>query len=174
MRSTAHGFPISSSSLSNARGWTRLDPRECLVVNLAMAVWMKQDPVGSSITAPIDSPHDVMAMPSCEGGNLLVADRTETMLFPPEMEQLSSPFQLADRKNKRPFGTAPAGASPAAHSTTSRSAVRSGPAAQDGSGVGPSGVLRGREADGITTLSGVRGTSAARTVPLRPHATAWA
>ncbi len=60
-----------------------------------MAVWMKQNPVGESIAAPIDSPHDVMAMPSCEGGNLLVADRTETMLFPPEMEQLSSPFQLA-------------------------------------------------------------------------------
>ena len=56
---------------------------------------MKQDPVGSSITAPIDSPHHVMAMPSCEGGNLLVADRTETLLFSPELEQLSSAFQLA-------------------------------------------------------------------------------
>ena|SRR2546421_6505487 len=60
-----------------------------------MAVWMQQDPVGSSITAPIDSPHHMMAMPSCEGGNLLVADRTEAMLFSPEMEQLSSAFQLA-------------------------------------------------------------------------------
>ena len=60
-----------------------------------MAVGMKQDSVGSSITAPIDSPHHVMAMPSCEGGNLLVADRTETLLFSPEMEQLSSAFQLA-------------------------------------------------------------------------------
>ncbi len=56
---------------------------------------MKQDPVGSSITAPIDSPHHVMVMPSCEGGNLLVADRTETLLFSPEMKQLSSAFQLA-------------------------------------------------------------------------------
>ena len=36
-----------------------------------------------------------MAMPSCEGGDLLVADRTEAMLFSPEMEQLSSAFQLA-------------------------------------------------------------------------------
>ena len=36
---------------------------------------------------------------------------------------------LADRKFKRPFGTAPAGAPPAAHRTTSRGAVRSGHAA---------------------------------------------
>ena len=36
---------------------------------------------------------------------------------------------MADRKFKRPFGTAPAGAPPAAHSTTSRGAVRSGHAA---------------------------------------------
>ena len=35
----------------------------------------------------------------------------------------------ADRKCKRPFGTAPAGALPAAHSTMSRGAVRSGRAA---------------------------------------------
>ena len=36
-----------------------------------------------------------MVMSSCEGGNLLVADRTETLLFSPEMKQLSSAFQLA-------------------------------------------------------------------------------
>ena len=60
-----------------------------------MAVGMKQHPVGESIAAPIDSSHDVMAMPSCEGGNLLMADRTETLLFSPEIEQLSSPCELA-------------------------------------------------------------------------------
>jgi hypothetical protein len=41
---------------------------------------------------------------------------------------------------QRSFGTAPAGVPPAAHSTTSRGAVRSGHAAQDGRGVGLSGV----------------------------------
>lgn len=36
-----------------------------------------------------------MALPSCAGGTLLVADRTATIVFPPEMEPLASAFQRA-------------------------------------------------------------------------------
>ena len=82
-------------------------------------------------------------------------------------------MQKADRKCKRPFGTAPAGALPAVPSTTWRGAVRAGQAASEGRGVGPSGRGGRRDANGMATRRGGSRTSTARTSLMRPGAPPW-
>ena len=54
LRTARTGFPISSSSLSNARHRTQLVQLYTQVVNLAMALWMQQQSVTQPIPAPID------------------------------------------------------------------------------------------------------------------------
>ena len=69
-----------------------------------MAVWMQQHAVGSSLAAPVDSPDHMMVMPSCSVVIFWSTDRTDTVLFFPKMQQLSSTFQVAGHlESQTPF-----------------------------------------------------------------------
>jgi hypothetical protein len=65
---------------------TERDYRELQAVELAMALGVKQYPVGYAVAASMRSPDFVMAMPSGECGNPLSADWAYAVLFPPEVE----------------------------------------------------------------------------------------
>jgi hypothetical protein len=55
-----------------------------------MAVGMQEHTVVCRIATSIRPPDDMMVMPSRQSGDLLVADRTETVLLFPEVQQLPS------------------------------------------------------------------------------------
>jgi hypothetical protein len=48
-----------------------------------MTGWVEQDTVFRALCPPFGPPEKVMAMPSCDLGDLLVTDRTETVLLFP-------------------------------------------------------------------------------------------
>lgn len=54
-----------------------------------MADGMQQHPVFELVSAPFGSPHLVVVVPPRQFGNLLVTERTESMLAFPEGKQLS-------------------------------------------------------------------------------------
>ena len=54
-----------------------------------MASWMQQHPIVLSISAPFGSPHFVVVVPPRQFGNLLVTERTKSMLAFPEGKHLS-------------------------------------------------------------------------------------
>ena len=58
-----------------------------------MAIGVQEDTVLCCIPAPMRPPDHVMVVPSGESGDLLVANRTETVLLLPQVEQLPSAFE---------------------------------------------------------------------------------
>jgi hypothetical protein len=58
-----------------------------------VAVGVQEDTVVCGISTPMRPPDHVMVVPSGESGDLLVANRTETVLLLPQVEQLPSPFE---------------------------------------------------------------------------------
>jgi len=66
--------------------------RQTLAVNLLMTVRVQQDAVLDRITAPMCSPLDVMAVPPRRSSKFLVADRTDAILFRPQVPQDPTPF----------------------------------------------------------------------------------
>lgn len=72
----------------------RLGDGQSQVMNLTMAIWMKQHPVFSGIAAAVGSPNQVMVMPSSEFGDFLLADRAASVLFPPEVQQLPPTLEI--------------------------------------------------------------------------------
>jgi hypothetical protein len=62
-------------------------------MDLPVAVGMQKDTVVRGILAPMHAPDDVMVVPSCESGDLLVANRTETVLLFPQVQQLPATFE---------------------------------------------------------------------------------
>ena len=62
-------------------------------MDLPVAVGVQESPVLCCIPAPMRPPDHVMVVPSCESGDLLVAERTETVLLLPQVEQLPSAFE---------------------------------------------------------------------------------
>ena len=58
-----------------------------------MAVGVQEDTVICYIPAPMRPPDNMMVVPSCESGDLLVAHRTETVLVFPQVQQLPSAFE---------------------------------------------------------------------------------
>jgi hypothetical protein len=58
-------------------------------MNLSVAIGMEKNPVFCLITAAFGSFHDVVIMPTGLWGDLLVADWTSTVLFLPQVKQLS-------------------------------------------------------------------------------------
>ncbi len=52
-----------------------------------MAFWVEEDAISCLISAAVTSPLNMMAVPSCEFRNLVVAEGTEAALLFPEMEQ---------------------------------------------------------------------------------------
>ncbi len=75
--------PSYGSSLSKALFSTRLRYRELLVVELSVAVRVKDEQVGELICSPVDSLEHVMDVPSRFFRNPLVADRAFSFLFLP-------------------------------------------------------------------------------------------
>src|SRR5262249_6436356 len=63
-------------------------------MDLPVAIRMEQDPIFSCLFPPIHSPHQMVAVPSCESGDLLLADRAKTVLLFPEGKQLSFPLEM--------------------------------------------------------------------------------
>src|SRR5271157_4987106 len=58
-----------------------------------MAVRMHQHAVLDRILAPMGSPHDMVVVPPCHRGDLLVANRTDTALLLPEQPRCPSAHQ---------------------------------------------------------------------------------
>jgi len=59
-----------------------------------MAVGVEEYAVVCFIFATFASPDDMMAVPSCQFSDSPVAERAETTLLLPEMEQLPFPFEV--------------------------------------------------------------------------------
>src|SRR5437879_3106950 len=59
-----------------------------------VAIRMEEDAVVSFVSSSQAFPHNVMTVPSCERGDFLGAERAETVLLFPEVEQFPSPFQV--------------------------------------------------------------------------------
>src|SRR5262249_17776895 len=93
LRTARESFPSSSSSLSNAPCGTRWCHIQRLAMDLPVAVGVQEDTVLWGISAPIRPPDHMMVVPSCQCGDLLVADRTETVLVFPQVQQLPSAFE---------------------------------------------------------------------------------
>ncbi len=62
-------------------------------MDLPVAVGVQEDTVVCGIPTPMRPPDHVMVVPSGESGDLLVANRTETVLLLPQVEQLPSAFE---------------------------------------------------------------------------------
>jgi hypothetical protein len=62
-------------------------------MDLPVAVGVQEDTVVRCIPAPMRAPDNVMVVPSCESGDLLVANRTETVLVFPQVQQLPAAFE---------------------------------------------------------------------------------
>ena len=63
-------------------------------MNLPVAIGVKQDSIFGCIFPSVHSPHKMVVMPSCECGDLLLTDRTETVLLFPEGNQLPFPLEI--------------------------------------------------------------------------------
>ncbi len=63
-------------------------------MDLSVASGMKQHPVVGGIFSPVHPPHKMVVVPSCECGDLLLADRTESFLLFPEGDQLPFPLEI--------------------------------------------------------------------------------
>ena len=59
-----------------------------------MALWMEQRSVTQPIAATIDPPHNMMAMPSGQFGDLFLTDWAEPVLLPPKIKQLPPVFKI--------------------------------------------------------------------------------
>src|SRR5262249_34016112 len=62
-------------------------------MDLSVAVGVQEDTVLRGISAPMHPPDNMMVVPSCESGDLLVADRAETVLVFPQVQQLPSALE---------------------------------------------------------------------------------
>jgi hypothetical protein len=103
---TGHvGFPTSGSSLSDPFLCRRRRFRygETLAVNLLVTRWMEKDAIVSCIWSPFGSPKDMMAMPSGNFGDLLVADWAQTALFFPKVDEPLFPFGGVYHLHVEPF-----------------------------------------------------------------------
>src|SRR5882762_7590952 len=93
LRTARESFPSSSSSLSNAPCGTRWCHIQRLAMDLPVAVGVQEDTVVCGIPAPMRPPDHMMVVPSRESGDLLVANRTETVLVFPQVQQLPATFE---------------------------------------------------------------------------------
>ena len=62
-------------------------------MDLPVAVGVQEDTVVHGILAPMRAPDHMMVVPSGESGDLLVANRTETVLMFPQVQQLPAAFE---------------------------------------------------------------------------------
>src|SRR5262245_52814593 len=62
-------------------------------MDLSVASRVQQHPIVRGVTAAMRSPHLVMAVPPCEGGNRCAAVRTTPILTSPKMQQGSTSFE---------------------------------------------------------------------------------
>jgi hypothetical protein len=62
-------------------------------MDLSVASRVQQHPIIRGVTAAMRSPHLVMAVPPCEGGNRCAAVRTTPILTSPKMQQGSTSFE---------------------------------------------------------------------------------
>ena len=84
LRTVRVGFPTYGSSLSERPDVRmRLHHREILTMKLVMARRMKEHTVLYAIAATSGTPYDVMAVPSSQFGDLLLADGAKPALFLP-------------------------------------------------------------------------------------------
>src|SRR5712692_2833466 len=65
-------------------------------MDLSVTVGMEQDPVLCLIRATMSTPHQMVAVPSAERGNLLLTDGTEPVLLLPEVEEVAFAPQGVD------------------------------------------------------------------------------
>ena len=63
-------------------------------MQLHMAGWVQENPVGCMMCASFALPDDVMAMPSRDLGDFLLAQQTDPLLLLPEVQQLPSSCQV--------------------------------------------------------------------------------
>ena len=63
-------------------------------MDLSVASGMKQHPVVGGLFAPVHPPHQMVGVPSCECGDLLLADRTASLLLFPEGDPLPVPLEM--------------------------------------------------------------------------------
>ena len=63
-------------------------------MHLPVTVGVQEYTVGCRITAPMCPPDEVMVVPSRQSGELLVADRAETVLLFPQIQQLPSACEV--------------------------------------------------------------------------------
>ena len=59
-----------------------------------MAIGMEQNPILGGIFPSVHTPHNMVVVPPCELGDLLLTDRTETFLLFPEGDQLPFPLEI--------------------------------------------------------------------------------
>ncbi len=68
-----------------------------------MTFRVEEDAIVCLVSATVTSPLNVMAVPSCEFGNLTVTKRTEAVLLFPEMEQRPFSLQVVYHFHVKPF-----------------------------------------------------------------------
>src|SRR5262245_4496746 len=95
LRSARASFPACRSSLSNARLRTRFPYFQPLAVDLSMAIRVYQETVFCRVCTASRSPHDVVNVPRAEFGDVLLADRTEPLLFLPQIQQFPSALECS-------------------------------------------------------------------------------
>jgi hypothetical protein len=94
VRTMAHPFDASGSSLSVAPYGTRFRYGPSLAMDLVVAVGMEKYPVAPAVCAPERSPDDVMVVPSCHLGDRGLTDWTAPVLFFPQLEQALPAVEL--------------------------------------------------------------------------------
>ena len=68
-----------------------------------MAFWVEKNAIICLVSTTVTSPLNMMAMPSCELGNLTGAKRAEASLLFPEIEQSPLSFQVMYHLYVKPF-----------------------------------------------------------------------
>ena len=104
LRTVQVDFSTYSSSLSlRPCDRTRFLHSNILAMNLLMTGWMKQHAVLCAVSSAFGSPQKVMAVPSRDPGDLLIADGTEAVLLLPQVAEPPSPFQLCSHMHVEAF-----------------------------------------------------------------------
>jgi hypothetical protein len=72
-------------------------------MDLPVAMGVEQDPIVGGIFPSVHAPHKMVVVPSCELSDLLLTDRTETVLLFPQGAQLPFPLEIVSHFDAKAF-----------------------------------------------------------------------
>jgi hypothetical protein len=77
--------------------------RTVQAMDLSMTGWMQENPIVECVCTAVNPIDDMVIFPAGQVRDFVAADRAETVLRLPEMEQRTPPFQVSHHFGIKPF-----------------------------------------------------------------------